>query len=284
MASGNSSFLDHGRLLIQRRQVGGAGDIEARRPTPAVDVQRGGVVGHGRAQNRDVAGGRHGGLQRGRGVGHDQVHAVGHEGVDDGRTGVGIAGGVLHVKADGVAQLLGQRVLEALGGGVQRLVLHQLADAHGVGLLGNGGHAQAQHGGDHYGKQFLHVSILLRQVCIIKAALLIRESRLNEPWVQILHLSRMGLRANQKPKKLKRRALFNCSAPAQATQAGMAQAMSRQDADPLQPYSRFMPSPTFPICLNRIIPRSEAMSIAYYFDKALNFGTRRPLKRRPSCR
>ena len=86
------------------------------------------------------AGGGLGCLQGGGAVGHDQVYAGRDEAVADGGAGRGIVLGVLQVKSDGVAQLLGQRILEALGGGVQRLVLHQLADADGI-ALGRGGGA-----------------------------------------------------------------------------------------------------------------------------------------------
>ncbi len=65
----------------------------------------------------------------------DQVHPGGDEPVDDG-SGVGrLAGGVLRVKlhsAAGGGDQLGELVLEALGGLIQRGVLHLLADAHGV--------------------------------------------------------------------------------------------------------------------------------------------------------
>jgi hypothetical protein len=59
-------------------------------------------------------------------------------------------------------------------------VLNQLADAHGVGFFGNGGHAQAEHAGDEDGKQFLHNGVPPKKECIIKAAPHL-ESRLDDP-------------------------------------------------------------------------------------------------------
>ena len=75
-------------------------------------------------------------------------YAVGDEAVDDGRAVGAVTGGVLVVKLDGVAQLFGQSVLEALVGGVQSFMLNQLADADLVSLAvtGRGGRARAGSG------------------------------------------------------------------------------------------------------------------------------------------
>ena len=132
-------LIEHGGLLVQGGQVGGAGDVGAGGAGPVVDAQCRAIVGDGSAQDRDVRRAGLGGLEGSRGVGQDQVHAGGHEAIDDGSAVGGLAGGVLHVKGDGAAVGLDQfrqLVLEALGGGVQRGVLHQLADAHGVGAGG----------------------------------------------------------------------------------------------------------------------------------------------------
>ncbi len=68
--------------------------------------------------------------------GHDEVHALGDEPVDDGRAVGLFAAGVALLVGHGVAKYLGQRVLEALGRGVERDVGHLLADADNIGLAG----------------------------------------------------------------------------------------------------------------------------------------------------
>ena len=78
-----------------------------------------------------------------------------------------------------VAQLGLQGVLEALGGGVQRHVLHQLADADGVAFSHRAG-AQAENGYEQNGKQLLHGDFLLIMIFIKKASLPSGEARLNE--------------------------------------------------------------------------------------------------------
>src|SRR5699024_4332542 len=101
---------NHGRLLVQGGQVGGARDVAAHRAAEIVDAQGHAVFGDGGAQDGDVGGGGLGRLQGGGAVGHDQVHAGRDEAVADGGAGRGIVLGVLQVKSDGVAQLLGQRI------------------------------------------------------------------------------------------------------------------------------------------------------------------------------
>ena len=123
---------NHGSLLFQIGQVGGAGDVAAHSAGEVIHVQRHAVSGDGGAQNGDIAGGGGRGGQRGSGVGHDQIHAVRHEAVDDGGAVDGIAGGVLFHDLHLTGQRLVQRVDKALGGGIQRIVLHQLADADGI--------------------------------------------------------------------------------------------------------------------------------------------------------
>lgn len=74
-----------------------------------------------------------------------QVNIIRNKAIDDGAAGVGIALGVLFLKGDGIAELLGQGILKPLGCSVQSNVLHQLADADLVGLavssggIGSGG-------------------------------------------------------------------------------------------------------------------------------------------------
>ena len=174
-------LLDHGCLLVQRCQIGRAGDVVAHGTRPVGDVQRGGVVGDRGTQHGDGGGSLCGSLQGRGGVCQNQVNVVGNKAVYDGGAVGGIARGVLLVKLDGVAQLGGQGVLEALRGGVQCHVLHQLADADGVGLgssavcrrsSGRGsrsrrgrGTAASGKGGSHCGghgngNDFFHILIL----------------------------------------------------------------------------------------------------------------------------
>ena len=129
MASGKSSWS------IWACWSRGAGDIAAHSARPVLDGEGGGVVGDRSAQNGDITGGRRGGLEGIGGVGQDQVHIFGDEAVHDGAAVGVLAAGVLLLEGDRVAQRLGDRVLEALGGGVQRVVGHLLADADHIGLF-----------------------------------------------------------------------------------------------------------------------------------------------------
>ena len=65
---------------------------------------------------------------------------------------------------DRVAQLLGQRVNKALGGGIQRVVGDQLAHTHGIGLsLGQDRYgAEQQHCRHQNGNEFLHKTTSLQ--------------------------------------------------------------------------------------------------------------------------
>ena len=75
-----------------------------------------------------------GGLEgRGR-IREDQVDIRGREARADRAAGGDVVGGVLLFKNDLVTQRLGQRILEALRRGIERLVLHKLADTDGVDL------------------------------------------------------------------------------------------------------------------------------------------------------
>ena len=127
---------DHGRLLIERGQIGRAGDVAADRAGEVVDAERNAVLRDGRAEDRDVLRGGGRSLQRAGRVGKDQIHAAGHEAVADGGAGGRVAGGVLLVEGDVLgAERVGDRVAEALGGRIERVVLHELADADGVVLI-----------------------------------------------------------------------------------------------------------------------------------------------------
>ena len=50
--------MKHGGLLVQRSQVGGAGDVAADRAGEVVDVQRHAVFGDGGAQDGNIGGRR----------------------------------------------------------------------------------------------------------------------------------------------------------------------------------------------------------------------------------
>ena len=128
-------LLDHGRLLVQGGQVGGAGDIAPHGARPVIQLQGGGVVGDRGAQDGDLPGGRGGRLEGIGGVGQDQVHPLGQKAVDDGAAVGVLAGGVLLPEAHSpLAQDVVERVLEALGGLDQRVVGRLLADAHHIAL------------------------------------------------------------------------------------------------------------------------------------------------------
>ena len=94
MASGNQ-VVQHLGLILQRCQVGGAGNVAAGGAVEVLDAQRHAVLGDGGAQNGNVGGGSHGSLEGGGGVGHNQVNALGDKAVGNGGAGVGIAGSVL---------------------------------------------------------------------------------------------------------------------------------------------------------------------------------------------
>ena len=75
-------LLDHSGLLVQGSQVAGAGDVPARAARPLVDVQGGGIVGDGGANNGNRV--RSGGcsLQGCGGICQDQIHIAGHKAVE----------------------------------------------------------------------------------------------------------------------------------------------------------------------------------------------------------
>ena len=129
---------DHISLLVQRSQVRGAGDVAADGAGEVGQAQSHAVLGDGGTQNGDLVGGRLCSLQSGGGVCHDEVNAGGNEAVGDGGAGSGVTLCVLEVELHVVAELCGQSVLKALCCSVQSGVLHQLADADGVGVAGSG--------------------------------------------------------------------------------------------------------------------------------------------------
>ena len=119
----SEQLSDHGRLLIERREVGRAGDVAADRAGEVVDAERNAVLRDSRAEDQDVLRGGGRGLQRADRVGGIRS-AAGHEAVADGGAGGAVTGGVLLVEGDGVgAERVGDRIAEALGGRVERVVL-----------------------------------------------------------------------------------------------------------------------------------------------------------------
>ena len=123
---------DHVGLSLEVSEVGGAGDVAADSAVEVVNIKSNAVSGDGSAEDGNVARGGSGGGQRAGGVRHDEVNAVGNEAVDDGGAVDVVAGSVLVLEFDLAGQRLIQRVDEALGGSVECLVLHELADADGV--------------------------------------------------------------------------------------------------------------------------------------------------------
>lgn len=107
--------------------------------TAASDTACHAVLGNRGAQNRDGVGAGLCSLQGGGCVGQDQVNIIRNKAIDDGAAGVGITLGVLFLKGNGIAELLGQGILKPLGCSVQSNVLHQLADADLVGLAVSSG-------------------------------------------------------------------------------------------------------------------------------------------------
>ena len=183
-------------MLVQRSQVGGAGDVAAHSAGPIGDLQSGGVVGNGGAQDGNGAGGGGGSLEGRRSVGHDQVNLVGNESVNDGGAVVRIAGGILFNYLHLVAQGFLQGIGEALGGGVQSLVLHQLHHAYLIGLVagvfvfvaGAAGHQGKGHyrGKDERDKLFHDFSPL--RLILYGCVFYKKEAALSEPERPFLYL------------------------------------------------------------------------------------------------
>ena len=122
-------FGDDGCLLVQRRQVGGAGYVAANGAVPFGHIQRGGIVGDGGAQDGDLVGGGDGYLQGHGGVGQDQVHLFGDKAVDDGAAVGVFACGVLASEFHIFFTQCGDHsILKAVGCRVQGGVLCHLAD------------------------------------------------------------------------------------------------------------------------------------------------------------
>ena len=146
------------------------------------------IVGDRGAHHRDLGGGLFGTLNSGGGVGHNQIHIIRNEFGHDGGTVGLLASRILIVKLYiFLPQQFGEGVLKALGGLVQRDVLHLLADTDvvhpvgtgrggragaalsaagggGTGVGGpahTGGERQAHSQGEARGKKLFHVSFLL---------------------------------------------------------------------------------------------------------------------------
>ena len=166
-------------LIVQRSEVGRSGDVRSGHAGPVVDIQGGAVVGDGGAQNGNGVGGRGGGLQGRSSVGHDQIHLLGDKLIADGAAVGAVAGGVLLDEGDLVAELFGDGVTEALGGGVKCHMLDKLADTDDIGAVlggsgavgrgGGGRGASAGSQGEYHGKaqeqdkRFFHFSFLLKK-------------------------------------------------------------------------------------------------------------------------
>lgn len=164
---------------MQVGQIGRAGDVAADRAAKIVDVERNAVGRDGRAEDGNISRGGDGSGQGRSGVRHDEVDALGDKAVDDSAAVDGIAGGILHVDGHGVAERFFQCVNEALRCGIERLMLHELADADGVGLSalggcvgggrrlscglcgGAGGQAQDHHERQKHCKNLFHDKLLL---------------------------------------------------------------------------------------------------------------------------
>ena len=117
--------------MIQRCQIGGAGDVASHGAGEVIQTQCHAVLGNGSAQNGDGVGSSLCSLQSRGSICHNQCHAGGNKAVGNGGAGSGIALCILEVESDVLAKGSGQRILKALRSGIQCSVLHQLADANG---------------------------------------------------------------------------------------------------------------------------------------------------------
>ena len=157
-------LLDHRRLLIQRGQIGGTGDVGARLAVHTGQIQRHAVIRHRRAQHRDVARSALRRLQRAGGVGHDQIDVFGQEVIHNQRAVGRLASRIVFNKGHLIAQLFGQEIAEALGGRVQRRMGSQLANADGIGFFLRQSRAQTrqQQTDSHQNRAYLfHCGFLL---------------------------------------------------------------------------------------------------------------------------
>ena len=158
-------LLDHRRLLIQRGQIGGTGDVGTRLAVHTGQIQRHAVIRHRRAQNRDIARSALRRLQRAGSVGHDQVNIIRHESIHDLHASSSLASRVLFIKYNLIAQLFGQEIAEALGGRVQRRMGSQLANADAIGFFLRQSRAQTrqQQTDSHQNRAYLfHCGFLLK--------------------------------------------------------------------------------------------------------------------------
>ena len=122
-------------LLIDGCQVGSTGDIAAGHIV-AVYHACGDIVGNGSADDRDLGSGSSSRLQGSSGVGHDQIHLVVDELGSDGSAVGGLVLSILVVEFDAVfSQQVNERLLEALGRRIQRLMLQLLKDAYLIDFL-----------------------------------------------------------------------------------------------------------------------------------------------------
>ena len=122
---------DHLSLLIQRGQIGSAGDIAAHNAVEIGQAQSHTVLGNRGAQHRNGVGGRLRSLQGRSGVCHDQIHTSRNKAVGNGSAGCRIALCVLEIESNILTERCGQSIFKTLSGGIQSGMLHQLADANG---------------------------------------------------------------------------------------------------------------------------------------------------------
>ena len=72
-------LVQHGRLILQRRQIAGSGNIGSGHTGPVIDIQRGCIVSDGGSQDRDLARRCCSCLKRRCRVGQNQVHIRGYK-------------------------------------------------------------------------------------------------------------------------------------------------------------------------------------------------------------
>ena len=119
-------LFDHGRLLIQRGQIRGAGDVAAHCAGKICNPKRDAVLGDRGAQNRDICGRGCSCLQRRGCVRHDKVHIFGHKGIGDRRAGSGVIGRILVIKGHLAGEPFVKRILKAFSGCIQCGMCNQL--------------------------------------------------------------------------------------------------------------------------------------------------------------
>ena len=148
-------------LLVEGREVGGAGYVGADGAGEVIDAERCAVLRYRGAENGDSRGCGGGCLNCRSCVRHDEVDVVGNKAVYDDGAVCGLAGGVLIVKGDLVAELFLQSVHKALSCGVKSRVLSELNDAYAIGLFsgrcGAGGKSKDHRESKNKTKYLFHI-------------------------------------------------------------------------------------------------------------------------------